>query len=92
MDNHDQKALTERKQERDKLFGIKGDDILKLSIPDQYQRMRYQREIEGYEYIRLYRSGYNQKDACNLCLKKGDEIVENWNTDCSLCEMYRDLR
>lgn len=46
-----QKAQEERNEERKKLLAISEFDALKLPIPDRYQRMRYQREIEAAEWL-----------------------------------------
>ena len=84
----DRPDLLEKKKERDKLFAIKGDDILKLSHADQYQRMRYEREIEGNEYVKLLRAGYSYKESAIMARKNADKVVDNWNENCSIWNMY----
>jgi hypothetical protein len=76
------------KKERDRLFAIKGDDVLKLSHAEQYQRMRFEREIEGNEYVKLLKAGYTYKEAAKLARINADKVVANWNENCSIWNLY----
>ncbi len=82
------KELIFKKKERDKLFSIKGSELDKLSHAEQYQRMRYEREIEGNEYVKLLREGYSYTEAARLARINADKVVQNWNENCSIWNMY----
>jgi hypothetical protein len=74
MDNLNEKATLERKIERDKLFLITEN----LSITDEYQKMRYEREIEANEFVKLRQSGWTKEKAAMQARKNADAIVRNW--------------
>jgi len=67
-----------RQIERDKLFFILLDELDRESPAVRYQRMRYEREIEAAEYMRLLRAGFVQEKAIIEARKKADIIVLNW--------------
>lgn len=48
----DEKIRQARNEERNKLLTLTDAQAELLPTPDRYQRMRYQREIEGYEFVR----------------------------------------
>lgn len=83
-----QEELFKKRQERDKLFAIKDDDVLKLSRSDQYLRMRYAREVEAHEYIILLRKGWSYKEAAIQARKNADRIVQEWTENCSIWNLY----
>lgn len=70
--------LLERKKDRDRLFAVKPYDISKLSCPDQYMRMRYEREIEAAWYVKLLRQGLSHKDAAIQATKEANVMVKIW--------------
>lgn len=74
------KELERRKLERDKLFlqPVPSDNA------SQYQRMRYEREIEATEYVKLLRTGWTYPAAALQARKNANAIVANWNEHCSI--------
>jgi hypothetical protein len=79
MDEHAKKALIAREQDRDRLLSLSLEELAKQSGPDQYQRMRYEREIYGWEFIRYLRIGKSHTDAAVLAQTETDDIVKKWN-------------
>lgn len=73
-----EKQQAERIRERDKLFALKPSEVANLPHADQYQRMRYEREIEAYRYVQLLRTGLSYKEAATEARKQADSIVANW--------------
>jgi hypothetical protein len=47
-----------REAERKHLLGLSDSEAEALSIPDRYQRMRYQREIEAQEWVDSEQRGH----------------------------------
>jgi hypothetical protein len=78
MDKELDKNLIAREHERDKLLSLSLEDLAKESGPNQYQRMRYEREIEGWEYVRMLRMGKTYADAARLARIEADDVVKNW--------------
>ena len=76
-----EKQQLERIKERDRLFLLKPSEIEKLSHSEQYQRMRYEREIEAYCYIQILKSGIWHKEAAIEARKQADNIVANWQNE-----------
>jgi hypothetical protein len=68
-------------EERDGLLKLPVSEINKLSHADQYMRMRYEREIEGDQYVKLLRSGLSYKDAALKARENADEIVRGLCVD-----------
>lgn len=88
MENLEEKAILAKEHERDRLFSIKGDDVLRLSKSEQYDKMRYEREIEANEYVKLLRMGWSYKDAAYQTRKNADRIIANWDENCSIWNLY----
>ena len=42
--------------------------------------MRFEREIEGNEYVFLLNNGYLRDEVATQARKNADRIVSNWNT------------
>jgi hypothetical protein len=80
MNLRNEKARREREIERDKLFALSHAEVERLPHADQYQRMRYEREIEGNEYVYLLSKGYERGEAAIQARKNTDRIVANWTT------------
>ena len=78
METPAEKATRARIVERDRLFSLSICEIEKLAYADQYQRMRYEREIEGNEYVYLLRKGYQREEAVRQARINANRIVENW--------------
>lgn len=64
--------------ERDRLLLLTPAEVDKLSHSDQYQRMRYEREIEGNEYVWLLRRGMDRDQAAKTAKENANRIVANW--------------
>ena len=80
MENQNTRAKREREIERDRLFSLSSHEVSLLSHADQYQRMRYEREIQGNEYVFLLSKGYSREEALIQATKNADRIVSNWKT------------
>lgn len=68
-----------RWHEKDELFQLSDAELASKPVDVQYTHMRYVREIEAYEFIRLLRAGYLHKNAAINARKSADNIVKNWN-------------
>lgn len=55
MEEWKKEADEKRNEERKRLLAISDHDAEKLPVPDRYQRMRYQREIEAAEWLEQIR-------------------------------------
>lgn len=69
-----------RWHEKDKLFQLSQSELEGQSPDIQYQRMRYEREIEAYEFVRMLQSGMPRDRAIKESSKKADWVVANWNS------------
>lgn len=83
MNNLQAKVMLARKQERDKLFAC----TELTSNVDKYQRMRYEREIEGHIYVMLLRIGLSYSQAATKARQEADRIVANWRPTDSIHEI-----
>lgn len=63
MDDWKRKAEEKRNEERKRLLAISEEDSLTLPIPDRYQRMRYQREIEAANWLAEIRRNLPKEEA-----------------------------
>lgn len=86
MDSMDDKVLLDRKKDRDRLFQS---DPSNLNSVDSYQRMRYEREIEGTIYVMLLRNGRDHKQAAKQAREESDRIVKNWRVGDTIFELTR---
>lgn len=55
MDDWKKEAEEKRNEERKRLLAISDADAEQLPVPERYQRMRYQREIEAAEWLEQIR-------------------------------------
>jgi len=67
-------------EEKDMLFQHTEAELAEQPIEIQYAYMRYAREIEAYEYVKLLRSGYVYAKAASLARKAANDVVKNWNS------------
>lgn len=80
MEFRNEKYRQQIEDERQRLLSLSRSEIDKLSDSDKYQRMRFEREIEGNEYVFLLNNGYLRDEVATQARKNADRIVSNWNT------------
>lgn len=83
MDEWKKEAEEKRNEERKRLLAISEIDAEKLSVPDRYQRMRYQREIEAAEWLAQVRKSIPEQPLEEQPLKKRKSfksivVKNNW--------------
>lgn len=78
MDHQDDKHRKQIDAERNRLLSLSPAEADKLAPADQYQRMRYEREIEANEYVRLLHRGMDRPKAAEAAREHADRIVSNW--------------
>lgn len=57
MQDKDKERLREQEDERKRLLAMSDFEANALSKPEQYQRIRYLREIEAYEFLNRVKQG-----------------------------------
>lgn len=65
--------------EKDRLFQFNEFELNKLTPDEHYDRMRYEREIEAHEFVRLLRTGMERQKAVTEARKEADKVIRNWN-------------
>lgn len=78
MEIRNHKMWEEIDRERKRLLSLTPDEVSKLSSADQYQRMRFEREIEGMEYVRLLKQGMDRSRAAEVARENADSIVKGY--------------
>ena len=78
MDMKSACAEKERIAERDRLLSLSQTEVDRLPVPERYQRMRHEREIEGNEYVSLLRRGMDRARASETARENARSIISCW--------------
>lgn len=78
MDMRNEKFRMQIDAERDRLFLVSSAETGTIPFSDQYQRMRFEREIEGNQFVVMLKRGTDRVKAAYHARKEADRKAGNW--------------